>query len=218
MSGALIIYQIFDYYEMMSKTINCTNLFNCPNNKCVPYSKLCDGQNDCGDRADEKHCSAHVLGYNIRLSGSPNKNEGRVVVTALGKTGFVCDDNFGMRDAEVVCRELGFELGALEVKGNSYYAKEMGNNTFYLMDDVGCLGNESSLRDCDFNGWGVHNCMGQEVVGVVCKTPEEKCKEGFWQCDNDQECIPVGFLCDGVYDCTDSSDEEDNHCNVGNVL
>lgn len=184
----------------------------------MPYSRLCDGQNDCGDRTDEKHCSAQILGYSIRLSGSPNRNEGRIEVTALGKTGFICDDKFGMRDAEVVCRELGFSLGALEVRGNSYYAKEISNNTFYLMDDVTCFGNESSLRDCDFNGWGVHNCMAQEVVGVVCKTPEEKCKEGYWQCDSGKECIPLGFLCEGVYDCTDNSDEDDKHCNVSGNL
>lgn len=215
LSGALIIYQIFDYYELTAMTIDCTNLFNCPNSKCVPYSKLCDGQDDCGDRTDEKHCSAHVLGYSVRLSGSPKPNEGRIEVTALGKTGFVCDDQFGMQDAEVVCRELGFELGALEVRGNSYYAKEItNNNTLYLMDDVMCVGNESSLRDCDFSGWGVSNCMAQEVVGVVCKTPEEKCKEDFWQCDNERECIPFAFLCEGVYDCSDNSDENDKHCNV----
>lgn len=83
---------------------------------------------------------------------------------AFGRKGFICDDEFGLRDANVVCKELGYSLGALEVKANSYFAKgSKSNTTFYMMDDVTCFGNESSLRDCDFSGWGVHNCMGQEV-------------------------------------------------------
>lgn len=50
------------------------------------------------------------------------------------------------------------------MKSNSYYAKDLNEtDVFYLMDDVTCLGNESSVRDCDFNGWGVSNCESQEV-------------------------------------------------------
>lgn len=78
--------------------------------------------------------------------------------------GYICDDQFGLRDAHVACKELGFPLGALEVKTSSFFAQSVWDNeTYYLMDDVSCLGNESSLRECDFSGWGVHNCMPQEV-------------------------------------------------------
>lgn len=69
---------------------------------------------------------------------------------------------FGLRNADVACRELGFPLGALEVKGNSMLTPK-ANTSFYMMDDVSCLGNETSLRDCDFAGWGVHNCGPSEV-------------------------------------------------------
>lgn len=83
---------------------------------------------------------------------------------AFGKTGFVCDDQFGLSDANVVCKELGFPMGAVEIKGHSHYASDLKENgTFYLMDDLMCHGNESSLKDCDFNGWGIHNCVDQEV-------------------------------------------------------
>lgn len=76
----------------------------------------------------------------------------------------MCDDKFGLRNADVVCKELGFSRGALDVKPASFFAKQISDNeTYYLMDDVQCLGNENSIRNCEFAGWGIHNCMSQEV-------------------------------------------------------
>jgi len=37
-----------------------------------------------------------------------------------------------------------------------------------LMDDVGCVGDESSLLDCGHRGWGVHNCDHDEDVTITC--------------------------------------------------
>ena len=37
------------------------------------------------------------------------------------------------------------------------------------LDDVVCLGTESSLADCAHAGWGVHDCEHQEDVAVTCK-------------------------------------------------
>lgn len=134
-------------------------------------------------------------------------------VSVFGKTGYVCDDKFGMINAGVVCKELGFDMGALEVKGNSFFTQDMKeNDTLYLMDDVTCLGNETTLKDCDFNGWGVTNCLDQEIVGVVCKTPQEKCAKDYWKCDTNDECVPMAFVCDGVDDCKDKSDEGVQNC------
>ncbi|XP_060652585.1 uncharacterized protein LOC132788919 isoform X3 [Drosophila nasuta] len=183
--------------------------FDCGGGKCVKQSQVCDGVNNCGNRKDESRCDH--LGYQLRLTGGNSPNMGRVEVKINGQWGYVCDDNFGLRDADVVCRELGFKMGAAEVRGNSFYVPPERNFN-YVMDAVDCRGNETRLKDCDFKGWGVHNCGVDEVVGVVCKVPLLKCPNNLWLCHTSKECIPPAFVCDNTADCADKSDESDAVC------
>jgi len=37
------------------------------------------------------------------------------------------------------------------------------------MDNLDCDGGEESLDQCNFGGWGEHNCGHTEDVGVVCQ-------------------------------------------------
>ncbi|XP_062709478.1 uncharacterized protein LOC134288486 isoform X1 [Aedes albopictus] len=191
----------------------CEGKFLCDNGRCIDQAKVCNGKNDCANRADERNCSH--LGYEVRLS---NKHHGRVEVKILDKWGYVCDDNFSLEAANVLCRELGYETGALELKPHSFYppnaAMMRDGSPVFIMDEVRCSGNETSLRECDFAGWGVHDCNAEEVLGVVCKTPKMTCPLDYWLCDTSAECVPVGFLCDNVNDCADGSDESVAHCNA----
>ncbi|XP_054086294.1 uncharacterized protein LOC105212916 isoform X2 [Zeugodacus cucurbitae] len=184
--------------------------FDCGNGNCVKTHDVCNGINNCGNRKDEENCKH--LGYEVRLTGGETSNMGRIEVKLLGKWGYVCDDKFGLSDAEVVCRELGFKLGASEVRGFSYYPPTTADVSF-AMDEVECRGDEASLKECNFKGWGVSNCGPDEVVGVVCKVPQLKCPNNYWLCSTSQECIPPAFLCDNTPDCADKSDESENVCN-----
>ena len=40
------------------------------------------------------------------------------------------------------------------------------------MDNVQCSAGDEVLDDCDFNGWGVHNCDHSDDIGVVCYPSE----------------------------------------------
>lgn len=191
--------------------------YKCKNSKCIDQNHVCNGKNDCGDRSDEAECPR--LGYEVRLSSdSGKKHEGRVEVKVFDVWGYVCDDKFDIKAANVLCKELGFEMGAAELRLGSQYAPSAsltdGDETIFIMDEVECSGNETSLKDCDFNGWGVHDCNADEIVGVVCKIPIMSCPADYWLCEMSQECIPTGFLCDNVYDCSDHSDESPKQCNA----
>ncbi|XP_059615685.1 uncharacterized protein LOC132261131 isoform X2 [Phlebotomus argentipes] len=199
-----------------SANTRCAGQFNCSNEFCVSQDDVCDGKNDCGNWKDESDCD-HI-GFEMRLSSDQGAaHEGRLEVKVYNQWGYVCDDKFDMRDADVVCRELGFPLGAAEVRGNSYYPPHRSmlrgeDSAIFLVDELDCRGSEKTVRECDFSGWGVHDCNAEEVVGVVCKVPVMTCPLDYWLCDTSQECIPIGFLCDNVPDCTDHSDEEQRHC------
>ncbi|XP_052845539.1 uncharacterized protein LOC128258146 isoform X3 [Drosophila gunungcola] len=178
--------------------------FDCGDGKCLMKEQICNGQKNCDNGRDEANCPP--LDYEVRLTGGESPHMGRIEVKANGQWGYVCDDKFGLKDADVVCRELGFKMGAQAVRGSSIYAPP-DQDFNYLMDEVECHGNETKLSECPFKGWGIHNCGVDEVAGVICKVPVMKCPNNYWLCHTSKECIPPAFVCDNTEDCADKSDE-----------
>ena len=103
----------------------------------------------------------------LRLRDGATALEGRVEVFANGEWGTVCDDRFGMSDAEVACRQLGYEGGTALYRNNV----TPGAETLPIhLDDLACDGTEERLIDCAVFAIGVHNCSvdHSEDVGVSC--------------------------------------------------
>uniref|UniRef100_K1QGL0 Neurotrypsin n=1 Tax=Magallana gigas TaxID=29159 RepID=K1QGL0_MAGGI len=100
-----------------------------------------------------------------RLVGSNVSFEGRVEVYLNGFWGTVCDDEFDMADATVVCSSLGYP-GALQVRPGAAFGNGSGQ---ILMDNVACLSSEISILECDYVDSIAQNCGHYEDVGVICE-------------------------------------------------
>ena len=91
--------------------------------------------------------------------------------------GGICDDGFNFEEANVVCREAGFSLGAKEVFIGSHFGKGSGH---ILLDELDCKGDENSILECKFDPWNITDCNDREWVGVSCRI------------DGTMECDPIG--------------------------
>ncbi|CAI8051100.1 Deleted in malignant brain tumors 1 protein [Geodia barretti] len=145
----------------------------------------------------------------LRLTGGRDSTEGRVEFCFNGRWGTVCDDRFGDSDARVICRQLGFPAGY----GQSGATFGQGAGPIFL-DDLDCLGNETTLLSCRHDGVGFHNCQHSEDASVICLAAEERCIEGDVRLMNGdypnegrvEICISNhwGTVCDYLFDASDA--------------
>ncbi|KAJ7315899.1 hypothetical protein JRQ81_002061 [Phrynocephalus forsythii] len=144
--------------------------------------------------------SAHLEAvYNgeVRLVNGNSLNEGRVEVYFDGQWGTVCDDNWDIADASVVCRSLGFEK-AEEAKSGAAYGEGSGP---IVLDDVNCDGTEKYLAQCSSQGWLNHNCGHGEDAGVVCQSKPDFNPGKFILDHSGSFSEDLGLLYDSQQDC-----------------
>ena len=101
----------------------------------------------------------------IQLMGGSGSHEGRVEVYHNGAWGTVCDDDWNLQDATVVCRQLGY-FNASAALGSARFG---AGSSPILFSELACIGNESIITECHHLLTGVHNCTHSEDVGVVCE-------------------------------------------------
>ena len=116
------------------------------------------------------------------MNGS-SESEGRVEICYNNTYGTVCDDSWDELDAQVVCRQLGFNFSGktfmhaciaaswsllccadVAVRRQSFFGAGSGP---IFVDDVQCAGDEDLLRNCTAD-FVVNDCDHTEDAGVVC--------------------------------------------------
>ena len=89
-----------------------------------------------------------------------------VEVFANDEWGRVCSEDWGLSEANVVCKNLGFE-GALEARSGVSDPQ----TDLYWLAGVNCSGSEAGLCDCLVpNGITNSNCADSSDAGVLCQS------------------------------------------------
>ena len=109
----------------------------------------------------------YFIAISLRLQGPSSANgTGRVEVFYKGEWGTICNDSWGINEANVACRQLGYLYA---VRTIPIYLITNGTRQIWL-DNVACTGREQNLTSCNHNGWGNHKCRHDSDAGVQCSS------------------------------------------------
>ncbi|XP_066957791.1 neurotrypsin-like isoform X2 [Macrobrachium rosenbergii] len=162
----------------------------------------------------------------VQLDGGERPSEGNVLVTSEAGGGGrpLCDDFFGMTEANAVCRALGYPR-ALRFTRRHFFGGHTQRWTpddwkdMYLLECPEETGSSNvDLTSCTLSS-NTQYCTGAEVAGVECQTDSaELCSSNQFTCEvtsgttSDSSCISEYLVCNGFQDCMDGSDEKPELC------
>lgn len=100
----------------------------------------------------------------VRLADGPNTRSGRVEIKYNGAWGTICDDEWDVNDAGVICRSLGYP-GADQAILRGRFGPGEGD---IVLDNVNCSGSEVNVESCLHSDFLDNNCGHGEDAGVIC--------------------------------------------------
>ncbi|XP_069054178.1 antigen WC1.1-like [Lepisosteus oculatus] len=114
----------------------------------------------------ENYVGLKCFGYTgVRLVNGSDSCSGRVELQWLfGDWGTVCDQYWDLRDASVLCQQLGCGE-AVAAPGQAWFGQGSGP---VRADVFECRGNESHLSHCTVSSWGRAGCSHGQDAGVIC--------------------------------------------------
>ncbi|XP_027765265.1 deleted in malignant brain tumors 1 protein-like isoform X3 [Empidonax traillii] len=187
---------------------NETNIAQCPGITWGPHT--CDHLEHAGVVCSGAPPAGNSSSGEVRLVEGPHLCMGRVEVLHNGLWGTVCDDSWDLREAQVVCRQLGCGE-AQAAHGHAHFGRGAGP---IWLDDVTCMGDETHLAQCHARPWGRNNCHHGEDAGVVCsganvteEQPQVRLVGGPTPCAGRVEVLHEhrwGTVCDDSWDLQDA--------------
>ncbi|XP_036789872.1 deleted in malignant brain tumors 1 protein-like, partial [Oncorhynchus mykiss] len=109
-----------------------------------------------------------ICSESVRLVDGAGLCSGRVEVKSNQSWASVCEADFDLQDAEVVCGELG--CGAPAALQGGLYGEGEGQT---WDKEFQCKGNESLLLDCDTSDRENNTCLPGNAVGLTCSEPDD---------------------------------------------
>ena len=121
----------------------------------------------------------HICLEQIQLTHGFKSSAGRVDIFDKYQNDYkpVCDRNWDLNDANVVCHQLGYP-GAIRATTRSYFTDRSSSlssqQSFAVFNNVDCTGIEKSLFNClDTFGMPLDistldSCPSQSNAGVIC--------------------------------------------------
>ncbi|XP_065070003.1 low-density lipoprotein receptor 1-like [Rhopilema esculentum] len=196
--------------------------FECKNPRtCVPVSWVCDGEADCDDSTDEKHCD--------QIECKEEQGQFRCESGECITSSWVCD---GDRD----CKTDGSDEKSC-VSGNVTCPSNQ-----FICGDRSCIMKKwvcDHEKDCP-DGSDEKDCVKPTCSGDSFTCKNGRCIAIRWKCDGDNDCgdgsdedktfclarsckanqftcnnrrcIEKSWVCDGEDDCGDKSDEQPHLC------
>ncbi|XP_044303645.1 soluble scavenger receptor cysteine-rich domain-containing protein SSC5D-like [Varanus komodoensis] len=135
----------------------------------------------------------------VRLVNGSSRCSGRIEVLYDGKWGTVCDDDWDLQDARVVCRQLGCQ-DAISAPTEAHFGR--GHGPIWL-DGRNCGGWEDDLRKCPRKSWGMYGCSHNDDAGVVCSAlpNSDSSRHGAGRVE---VCCKWGTVCDAGWHLRDA--------------
>ncbi|XP_016061808.1 PREDICTED: scavenger receptor cysteine-rich domain-containing protein SCART1-like [Miniopterus natalensis] len=101
---------------------------------------------------------------NLRLANRYSECDGLVLVQHEGEWGHVCNQEWTLAEASVVCRQLGCG----QAVGAPKYVPLPGERVQPWLHNVSCRGDESSLWECSLGAWTKTQCPHEWMVVALC--------------------------------------------------
>ncbi|XP_062579143.1 deleted in malignant brain tumors 1 protein-like, partial [Saccostrea cucullata] len=105
-----------------------------------------------------------ALNDSVRIVNGSSPDEGQVEVYINDHWQSVCDIGWDKREAEVVCKSIGYS-GGVPAPSSTFGEK---NNQVWMLGDVYCYGSETSLFECRLSVVDPSNCVNGGHAAVLC--------------------------------------------------